>query len=228
MDFQISIIIPVFNEPYIINKTIEHLNCLCTTKRIEIIVVDGHILQTTLKAVKDKKVQKISSPKGRGIQMNAGAKVASGQILLFLHADTYLDKNAPEIIIKTLHDHSTVAGAFDLGIRSHKAVFRLIEKMVYFRSRLTRIPYGDQGIFIKRQFFETLGGYSAIPVMEDVDLMRRVKKTGGKIAIVSRKIFTSPRRWEKEGVLFCTLRNWTLILFYLTGVPAEKLSKFYA
>lgn len=228
MDFQISIIIPVFNEPYIINKTIEHLNSLCTTKRIEIIVVDGHISQTTLKAVKDQKVQKISSPKGRGIQMNAGAKAASGQILLFLHADTNLDKNAPEIIIKTLHDQSAVAGAFDLGIRSHKPVFRLIEKMVYFRSRLTRIPYGDQGIFIKRQFFETLGGYSAMPVMEDVDLMQRVKKTGGKIAMVNRKIFTSPRRWEKEGVLFCTLRNWTLILLYLTGVPAEKLSKFYA
>lgn len=227
MDFQISIIIPVFNEPYIINNTIEHLNCLRTTIRTEIILVDSHISQTTLKAVKDKKVQKISSPKGRGIQMNAGAKVASGEILLFLHADTYLIDNAPELIIKTLQDQSAVAGAFDLGISSHKAVFRMIEKMVYFRSRLTRIPYGDQGIFIKRQFFAILGGYNPMPLMEDVDLMRRVKKAGGKIALVNRKIFTSPRRWEKEGVIFCTLRNWTLILLYFIGVPAEKLSKFY-
>jgi rSAM/selenodomain-associated transferase 2 len=227
MDFQVSIIIPAFNEPYIINNTIEHLNCLSTTIRTEIILVDGHISQTTLKAVKDKKVQKISSPRGRGIQMNAGAKVASGEILLFLHADTYLIENAPELIIKTLQDQNAVAGAFDLGIHSHKAVFRLIEKMVYIRSRLTQIPYGDQGIFIKRKFFEILGGYNPMPLMEDVDLMRRVKKAGGKIALVNRKIFTSPRRWEKEGVIFCTLRNWTLILLYIIGVPAEKLSKFY-
>ncbi len=227
MDFQISIIIPVFNEHDIINKTIENLNCLGTTKRIEIIIVDGHISQTTLKAVKNKGVKKILSPRGRGIQMNAGAKVASGEILLFLHADTYLAHNAPELIIKALHDQNAVAGSFDLGIRSDKAVFRLIEKMVYIRSRLTRIPYGDQGIFIKRNFFERLGGYGSMRIMEDVDLMRRVKKAGGKIAIVNRKILTSPRRWEKEGVIFCTLRNWILILLYFMGVPAERLLKFY-
>jgi rSAM/selenodomain-associated transferase 2 len=227
MDFQISIIIPVFNEHYIINKTIEHLNCLHTTERFEIIVVDGHISKGTLKAVKDQRVKKTSSPKGRGIQMNTGAKLASAEILLFLHADTYLADSAPELIINTLHDQNAVAGAFDLGICSHKAVFRLIEKMVYIRSRLTRIPYGDQGIFIKKNFFESLGGYGKMPLMEDVDLMRRVKKNGGKIAMVNRKILTSPRRWKKEGVIFCTLRNWTLILLYLMGVPAEKLSKFY-
>jgi rSAM/selenodomain-associated transferase 2 len=228
MDFQISIIIPVFKEPYIINQTIEHLDCLGTTKRIEIIIVDGHFSQNTLKAVKDKRVKKILSHRGRGIQMNAGAKVASGEILLFLHADTCLANNAPELIIKTLHDQNAVAGSFDLGINSDKAVFRLIEKMVYIRSRLTRIPYGDQGIFIKRNFFELLGGYGNMPLMEDVDLMRRVKKAGGKITIVNRKILTSSRRWEKEGVIFCTLRNWVLLLLYFMGVPTEKLSKFYS
>jgi rSAM/selenodomain-associated transferase 2 len=228
MDPQISIIIPVFDEGYIINRTIAHLNCLRTTARIEIIVVDGHMSQSTLKALKqDNKVKKISSPKGRGIQMNAGAKVASGEIILFLHADTYLADNAPELIIKSIYDQNAVAGAFDLGIRSPKVIFRLIEKMVYIRTRLTRIPYGDQGIFVKRQFFETLGGYADMPLMEDVDLMRRVKNAGGKIAMINHKIFTSPRRWEKEGVIFCTLRNWTLILLYLIGVPAGKLSIFY-
>jgi rSAM/selenodomain-associated transferase 2 len=227
MNLQISIIIPVFNEPYIINKTIEHLNRLRILYRIEIIVVDGHLFQTTLRAIKDKHIKKIRSPRGRGIQMNSGAKVASGEILLFLHADTYLADNALELIIKTIQDQKAIAGAFDLGIHSHKGIFRLIEKMVYIRSRLTQLPYGDQGIFIRRNFFKNLGGYNNMPLMEDVDLMRRVKKAGGKIVIVKQKVLTSPRRWEKEGVILCTLRNWTLILLFFMGVPAEKLSKFY-
>jgi rSAM/selenodomain-associated transferase 2 len=227
MNFQISIIIPVFNEFSIINKTIEHLNHLRNPHSIEIIVVDGHIFQTTLKVIKDKYIKKIRSPKGRGIQMNSGAKVASGEILLFLHADTYLADNAPELIKKTIQDQNAIAGAFDLGIRSPKKVFRLIEKMVFIRSRLIQLPYGDQGIFIRRKFFENLDGYNNTPLMEDVDLMRRVKKAGGKIVNINQKVFTSPRRWEKEGVIFCTLRNWTLILLFFLGVPAEKLSKFY-
>jgi rSAM/selenodomain-associated transferase 2 len=225
--FQISIIIPVFNELYIINETLEHLNSLCSGKRIEIIVVDGHMSQNTLKFVKDNHVKKIPSFKGRSIQMNAGAKVASGEILLFLHADTYLPEHALENIMKTLHDQNTVAGAFDLGIRSPKTIFRLIEKMVYIRSRLTRIPYGDQGIFIRRNFFEHIGGYGSMPLMEDVDLMQRVRESGRKIAIINQKVFTSSRRWEKEGIIFCTLRNWTLILLFLMGVPSERLLKFY-
>jgi rSAM/selenodomain-associated transferase 2 len=227
MNLQISIIIPVFNEFSIINKTIEHLNHLCNLHSIEIIVVDGHKFQTTIKVIKDKDIKKIRSPRGRGIQMNSGAKVASGEILLFLHADTYLTDNAPELIIKTIQDQNAVAGAFDLGIRSHKEVFRLIEKMVHIRSRLIQLPYGDQGIFIRRKFFENLGGYNNMPLMEDVDLMRRIKKAGGKIVIVKQKVLTSPRRWEKEGVILCTLRNWTLILLFFLGIPAEKLSKFY-
>ena len=227
MNFQISIIIPVYDEPYIINQTIKHLNYLSLEKKIEIIVVDGNRSQSTLKAIKDKKTTQILSNRGRGIQMNAGAKAASGEILLFLHADTYLPDNAPELMNKAFSNPKIVAGSFDLGIRSDKRAFRLIEKMVYIRSRLTRIPYGDQGIFIRKHFFEMLGGYSTIPIMEDVDLMRRVKKSNGKIAIISQKVSTSPRRWEKEGLVRCTLRNWAMILLYFLGAPAEKLSKYY-
>ncbi len=159
--------------------------------------------------------------------MNLGAKEASGEIFLFLHADTFLPENAPNLIKAAIDDQQAVAGAFDLGIRSPKLIFRLIEKMVYIRSRITRIPYGDQGIFIKKSFFEKIGGFHPLPLMEDVNLMRRVKKAGGKIAFIHNKVSTSPRRWEKEGIISCTLRNWILILLYLTGVPAEKLSKFY-
>ncbi|MFO8083326.1 MAG: TIGR04283 family arsenosugar biosynthesis glycosyltransferase [Desulfobacterales bacterium] len=227
MNIELSIIIPVFEESYIINKTISHLNCIPFTRRPEIIIVDGNITQSTLGVIRDKHVKKLSSPKGRGIQMNMGAKAASGNVFLFLHADTYLSPNAPELILKSLQNKNTVAGAFDLGIRSHKNIFRLIEKMVQIRSRLTRIPYGDQGIFIQKKFFKMLGGYSNMPLMEDVDLMRRVKKAGGKIAIIGEKVSTSSRRWEKEGIIFCTLRNWFLITLYFLGLPAEKLKKYY-
>ncbi len=227
MNIELSIIIPVYNEPDIINETISHLNGLSFSRKPEIIIVDGHSSQNTLQVVKGRHVKKIPSAKGRGIQMNTGAKAASGNIFLFLHADTYLDENAPEAIIKILQDKNTVAGAFDLAIRSPKAIFRLTEKYVYIRSRLTHIPYGDQGIFIKREFFEMLGGYPDMPLMEDVELMRRVKKAGGKIAIIDTKISPPPRRWEKEGFAFCTLRNLTLISLYLLGVPAEKLYKYY-
>ena len=227
MNYQISVIIPVYNEPYTINKTLEHLNCLKTEKKMEIIVVDGHISRTTLKSIKDKKAIKIYSSRGRGIQMNAGARAARSETLLFLHADTLPPDNSPELILQTLSAPKTVAGSFDLGILSDKPIFRLIEKMVHIRSRLTRIPYGDQGIFIKKHFFDSIGGYGKIPIMEDVDLMRRVKKSGGRIKIINRKILTSPRRWEHEGAVYCTLRNWILILLYLLGVPAEKLSKHY-
>jgi rSAM/selenodomain-associated transferase 2 len=227
MDLQISIIIPVFNEFYIINDTITHLNSLFSGKNFEIIIVDGHMLRNTINAIKDKQIKKVSSSKGRSLQMNAGAKVASGEILLFLHADTYLADNAPENIMKTLYDQKTVAGAFNLGVRSPRKIFRLIEKVVFIRSKLTHIPYGDQCIFIRRNLFESIGGYGTMPLMEDVDLMRRVKKSGGKITILNQKVYTSPRRWEKEGIIFCTLRNWILILLYLIGMPPEYLSKFY-
>lgn len=183
--------------------------------------------QNTINVIKDRHVKKVTSSKGRAIQMNTGAKAASGNIFLFLHADTYLPENAHQLIIQALHDKNTAAGAFNLGIRSRKTVFRIIEQMVYFRTRLTGIPYGDQGIFIKREFFETLGGYGNIPIMEDVDLMRRIKTTGKKIATIDEKVFTSARRWEKEGIIYCTLRNWILILLYLFGVPPEKLTTFY-
>jgi hypothetical protein len=105
--------------------------------------------------------------------------------------------------------------------------FRIIEKAVNFRSRITRIPYGDQAIFIEKEFFHQVGRYKEIPLMEDVELMRRIKKAGGKIAIIPRQVQTSPRRWEKEGIIRCTLRNWTLITLYFLGVSPKKLARLY-
>ena len=228
MNQQISIIIPVLNESGIINFTIEHLYTLDSADTVEIIVVDGSPHGETINTITGSDVQKISGQKGRGSQMNQGAAVAGGNILLFLHADTRLSPDALNQIVAATKQPDVVGGAFDLGINSEKKVFRAIELIASTRSRLTKIPYGDQAIFFKKRFFDQIGGFKNIPIMEDVELMQRVRKAGKKIKFVSRKVQTAPRRWEKEGIVFCTLRNWSIRTLYLLGVPPEKLEKFYS
>jgi len=228
MNNHLSIIIPVFNESKIINSTIDSLSKLDFDGKIEIILVDGNPLGNTINAIARSDIIKVIGKKGRGSQMNAGAAVACGDVLLFLHADTILGHNAAHQISAALQQHDVVGGAFDLEIQSQKMIFRLIERAASIRSRLTRVPYGDQAIFIKKRFFDQIGGFKDIPIMEDVELMRRVKKTGSKIKFVPRKVRTAARRWEKEGIVCCTLRNWMLISLYLLGVPPEKLTRFYS
>jgi hypothetical protein len=99
--------------------------------------------------------------------------------------------------------------------------------MASLRSRITRIPFGDQAIFIRKAYFQKLGGFKDIPLMEDLEIMQRIKKKGDKICIIRCKVLTSPRRWEKEGILRCTLRNWLLQVLYFFGVPPYKLAKWY-
>jgi rSAM/selenodomain-associated transferase 2 len=228
MNQQISIIIPVLNESGIINFTIEHLYTLDSADTAEIIVVDGSPHGETINTITGSDVQKISGQKGRGSQMNQGAAVAGGDILLFLHADTRLSHDALNQIVAATKQPDVVGGAFDLEIQSKKKIFRLIEQAASIRSRLTRIPYGDQAIFLQKRFFDHIGGYKDIPIMEDVELMQRVRKADKKIKFISRKVQTAPRRWEKEGVVYCTLRNWSIRTLYLLGVPPEKLKKFYS
>lgn len=227
MSDAISVILPVWKEASIINHTIGNILSSECRGNVEIIVVDGSAEGETIRAVQNKKVQKIVSEKGRSQQMNAGATIARGGILLFLHADTLLPRNALHAISSIMQKKELVGGAFDLGIDSPRPVFRLIETAASLRSRITRIPYGDQGIFIRKDYFHAIGGFKEIPLMEDVDLMRRIKKAGDKICILPLKVKTSPRRWEKEGIVRCTLRNWALIILYCLGFSPEKLAKHY-
>jgi rSAM/selenodomain-associated transferase 2 len=222
-----SIIVPVFHEGENINDLIENLTHLDSDKNMEIIVVDGAQEKDTLGAIQRNPVIKISSERGRAKQMNAGASMARGEILIFLHADTELPVRALQKIHALMERSQYVGGAFDLGIKSNKFIFTIIAKLSSWRSRLNRIPFGDQAIFIRKECFSKIGGYKEIPIMEDADLMRRIKKSGNKIWIFYDRVMTSPRRWEKEGVIYCTLRNWTLQALYFLGVSPDKLALFY-
>ena len=223
----VSIVIPVFHEEEVINEAVDALHRLTFEGRLEIIVVDGDPGEQTLVAIDDSRVIKARSEKGRGKQMNAGAMLARGEVLLFLHADTELPPDGLTQVCTVMRDRNCVGGSFDLGIGSDRFCFRLIERAASLRSRITRMPYGDQGIFLRRESFFDLGGFRELPLMEDVDLMRRVRQSGKKIHIIARKVKTSARRWEKEGVVYCTFRNWTLILLYLLGVSPQRLGRFY-
>jgi len=228
MRCKFSIIIPVLNESGIINAQLNRLHSLTTKEPYEIIVVDGDPRADTLQALRNKtNIVCLTSPPGRANQMNLGAKNAQGEILIFLHADTELPPNVFHQTSLILKQDRYIGGAFDLGIKSDKLMLKLIAKVASCRSRLTRIPYGDQAIFIKKDYFLNLGGYKDIPLMEDVELMHRIKKSGGKIFIFSERVFTSPRRWEKEGVIYCTLRNWLFLTLYHLGISPTKLAKYY-
>jgi rSAM/selenodomain-associated transferase 2 len=222
-----SIVIPVLHERDQINSVVEHLRSQDFEGVWEIIAVDGDPQGETIKAIEDRNVVSITSPKGRALQMNAGAAVAQGEILIFLHADTKLPSSALKKISQVLEDEKYVGGAFDLRIDSDRLFLKYIAARARLRSRLNKIPYGDQAIFIRKSYFDKIGHFKEIPLMEDVDLMRRIKKKGGKIFILRDRVKTSARRWEKEGVLYTTLKNQLLISLYYLGVGPDKLAKFY-
>ncbi len=159
--------------------------------------------------------------------MNFGAAQAEGSILLFLHADCRLPDAGFGIIRDVLQKQEIAAGAFDLSITHPKAYFRLIEWGANRRSRFTSIPYGDQGMFMRRETFRQLGGFADLPLMEDIEISRRLKSIG-KIAFVRPPITTSPRRWLKEGPFYTTVRDWTLALsFAFFNVSPHRLIRYY-
>ena len=223
----LSVIIPVLHEAGNINSLLDHVALQAGPSALEVIVADGADEKDTLAAIRRDSVIPVSSSPGRGKQMNAGAAAAQGDILLFLHADTRLPEGGLADVERIMAGNAYVGGAFDLGIDSKHWFLKMTQHVGTLRSRLTRVPYGDQAIFIRRSFFESIGGYRELPLMEDVDLMRRIKRAGGRICFIPKRVSTSARRWEKDGAIRGTLRNWVLISLYLLGVPPERLVKFY-
>jgi len=222
----ISIVIPVFNEGEIINDLIRHVKGFSEEGPVEIIVVDGGPGYQTLAVIDDSCVIKAESQPGRGTQMNSGAALASGDILLFLHADTRLPRSALNTIRRAL-DGRAMVGAFSLAIDSSRASLSVIACFANLRSRIERVPYGDQAQFMTADLFRELGGFADIPIMEDLELFRRIRKAGLPIVILRDRVLTSPRRWEAEGVLRRTVTNWWLRIRYRFGVPPEMLKRQY-
>ena len=226
-DYKFSIIVPVLNEQGQINSFIEKIKDQDFDGYYEIIIVDGDPQCGTINAITDNSVLCITSTRGRGRQMNAGAAAACGEILIFLHADTTLPDNALRKISQTLQDQGFVGGAFDLKIDSDRLLLKYISARASLRSRWNRIPYGDQAIFIREKYFNQIGGFKDIPLMEDVDLMRRIKKDGKKIVILPDKVTTSARRWENEGALYTSMRNLIFVRLFYIGISPHKLAKYY-
>ena len=224
---KISVIIPVLHEREKINKILDSIKSVAADVPYEIIVVDGDSSGDTITHISDSSVIIMTAPRGRALQMNAGAAMACGDILLFLHADTLLPQKAFPKIITALSNSSFIGGAFDLKIQNHRWIFRIIGRAASWKHRLTRVPYGDQAIFMLRRYFENIGGYAGIPLMEDVELMRRVKRQGGRIIVLPDAVTTSSRKWETDGVFYTIIRNWIIQVLYLFGMSARRLIKHY-
>lgn len=230
----VSVIIPVWHEGAGINDRITHVyqRAAEASCSVEVIVADGEPEASTLAVMEDGGVIQVRSPQGRAAQMNAGAAVASGDILLFLHADTVLPVDAFRLIQEALASGTNTscgakAGAFTLSIASKNWFLYLVTMLSNWRNKMTRTPYGDQAQFFIRSYFEELSGYAPLPIMEDVEIMRRIRRRNEPVAVIDAPVSTSARRWEAEGMYRCTLRNVLLRFLYGAGVSAQTLSHWY-
>lgn len=203
------------------------LSALSLTDGEELIVVDGGSTDATVSIAREFTDMVLTSSRGRAEQMNAGAHAATGDALLFLHADCVLPEGAFDVIHKTLSAREVSAGGFRLAIEHPGLAFRIIERGANLRSAITRLVYGDQGLFLRKETFERLGGFKEMPLMEDIEISQRLKRLG-RIAFVNPPIRTLPRRWLKEGPLYTTLRDWAIAIAYtIFKVRPEKLAKHY-
>ncbi|AFZ60293.1 TIGR04283 family arsenosugar biosynthesis glycosyltransferase [Anabaena cylindrica FACHB-243] len=220
---RISIIIPTLNEAENIKNAIASTQ---PSTNIEIIIVDGGSQDSTTAIAQSLGATIVSSQPGRAIQMNAGAAVATGEILLFLHADTLLPPGFDDMIRTTLQQPGIIAGAFALRIDAPHWGLRLVEWGVEVRSRFWQMPYGDQAIFLTQVAFAKIGNFLELPIMEDFELIRRLKNQG-KISLISIPVITSSRRWLKKGIFITTFLNQIIIFAYLLGISPERIRKLY-
>jgi rSAM/selenodomain-associated transferase 2 len=219
---RISVVIPTLNEASCLAA---NLALLRSQKPHQIIVVDGGSTDATLAAAAGADVV-AKAPRGRASQMNAGATQATGDVLLFLHADCALEAGALEQAEQILCRPGVAGGCFTMNVCARGTLYRAIGACATARVRLTGLIYGDQGLFLRRDLFKRLGGFPRLDLMEDVFFSRLLRRQG-RIVVSSRRIFVSPRRWQRQGLVRQTLRNWILTALAAGGVHPDHLATFY-
>ncbi len=219
----ISVVIPALNEARQLPAVLDTIHAANST---EVIVVDGGSADGTAEAAEAKGARVVNANPGRSHQLNCGAAVATGPLLLFLHADTRLPEGFDYAIRQTLAQPGVVAGAFRLAIDGPGRGLRWVEWGVNLRSCLLQMPYGDQGIFLKAEVFHSLGGFPDLPMMEDFELVRRLRKMG-RVALAPSTVVTSDRRWRTLGIWRTTLANQIMIVGYVLGINPQKLARWY-
>jgi rSAM/selenodomain-associated transferase 2 len=222
---KLSIIMPVLNEGEGIAAALDALAVL-RALGTEVMVVDGGSRDATIQRARLRADRVIAAPRGRGLQMNAGADKASGDVLLFLHADTRLPADADHVVLNGLERSGRVWGRFDAEIEGQSPLLVVIAWLMNLRSRLTGIATGDQAMFVRRDAFQAAGGFAAIPLMEDVELCKRLRRVSRPLCLRER-VVTSGRRWEKDGVLNTVVLMWRLRLAYFLGADPKALARRY-
>jgi rSAM/selenodomain-associated transferase 2 len=222
---KISIVIPVLNEAALVVQTLPALQPLRAAGH-ELILVDGGSDDTTVSLSEPFVDQTIRSSKGRSRQMNNGAMAAKGDVLLFLHIDTLLPEGADRLIVNGMEREMRSWGRFDVRLSGGHPLFRVVDWLMNWRSRITCIATGDQAIFVQKKLFRTVGGFPDIDLMEDIALSKRLKGYSLPCCLWQR-VITSSRRWEKNGMVRTILLMWFLRGAHFLKVNPNRLAKFY-
>lgn len=220
---RLSVIVPALDEERQIATT---LAAARQPGVAEVIVVDGGSRDRTRACALPYADRVIDAPRGRARQMNAGAASATGDVLLFVHADTRLPPDAAAAVVAVLADPAVVGGHFDVHLEPSSPSLRMVAAMLNLRSRVTRIATGDQAIFVRADALRRLGGFPDLPLMEDVAFSRALRRAG-RVACLRARVTTSSRRWRQQGVWSTVVQMWTLRLLFFLGVPAARLARWY-
>ncbi len=226
---KLSIVVPTLNEAKNLAACLKSAE-QAGTDRIalaEIVVADGGSSDVTCEIARRAGATVIQTVASRGAQLRAGIEATHGDVVLMLHADSRLPTDAGEQLAEALLDKKAQAGFFRQEIDAAGWRYRLIERGNAFRGRVLRLPYGDQAIFLRRDLLDRVGGVPSLPLMEDVTLMRRVSRLVRPEQLPG-PLLVSPRRWQRHGLARQTLRNWSLVLAYFSGVSVDRLQKWYA
>ena len=228
---RLSIVVPVLDEVAIVERALQALAPL-RAGGVEVVVADGGSRDGTPALAAPWADAVVASPRGRALQMNAGVRQASGDALLFLHADTALPDDAAALVMAALRDdpgqprRTAAWGRFDVRITGRPRLLGLVARLMNARSRLSGIATGDQAIFMTRAAFDAVGGFPEQPLMEDIEISRRLRRLGAPVCLRAR-VTTSGRRWETRGIWRTIVLMWRLRLLYAVGVAPERLARSY-